>query len=121
MLILRPSQVQVFDTQRRDEYLGRLVTHLRSHFRDQLAPQSDDQLRAYGRHSIARAALYGLTHEQAVSCFAHLPLLLGEDFEANPRYLPLINVLGQRSLNQDTRAKFVVAAAYNLREARRKP
>jgi hypothetical protein len=121
MLQFRPAQVDRFAEERRNDYLRRLVSHLRKHFPDRLAKQSEAQVWAYGRHCIARAALYGLTHEQAVSCFAHLPLVLGEDFEANPRYLPLINVLGQRSLNQDTRAKFIVAAAYTLREARRKP
>jgi hypothetical protein len=114
MLQIRAEQVEAFSAERRDEFLTRLAAHLREHFPEQLGGASDDELRAYGSACVARAAAHGLTHEQAVACYAHLPLVLGEDFEADPRYRPAVEALGDRSLDQDARAKFVVALGYNL-------
>src|SRR5688572_2526127 len=119
MLQIRAEQVEAFAAERREEFLARLAAHLRAHFPDRLGGAADGELREYGSACVARAAGYGLTHEQAVACYAHLPLVLGEDFEADPRYLPVLDLLGNRSVDQDARAKFVVALGYNLRDRAR--
>ena len=114
MLVFRIEQVETFAAERRDDFLARLAAHLRAHFPGRLAGRTDDQLRAYGLACVGRAAGYGLTHEQAVACYAHLPLVLGAGFASDPRYRPLAGVLGDGSLDQDERAKLAVAVAYHL-------
>ena len=96
MLAFRADQIEAFTAERHAEYLTRLVTHLRAHFPDRLAAQTDEQVRAHGLDCLARAAGYGLTHEQAVASYAQLPLVLGDGFESDPHYRPLADLLGDR-------------------------
>jgi len=112
---LRADQIQEFSVERYRDFRDRLITHLRKHFHERLVASSDEQVRAYVDVCMEKSKVYGLTTEQAVACYAHLPLILGYDFESNPncRFAPM--TLYDTRLKQNDRAKLAVALAYNIK------
>lgn len=96
----------------------RLLEHLRKHHARQLADHPDGVVRSFIRRCMDRAKRsYGLESEQAIACYAQLPLLLGPTFELNSAYAAIPALLGRRSFNQNTRAKMALSMAYHVRPA----
>ena len=112
---ISPEQLRQIEQARSLEFQQRLTAHLRKHHREQLAGYSDQQLHAYVSMCTARAQrLYRLQTEQAVACYAQLPVLLGRDFEIQPRYRGISSLLAQPSFEPNTRAKMALALAYRI-------
>jgi hypothetical protein len=117
---LRDQQLQALEDERRRDFRSRLRHHLRKHHPDRLSSFSDEQLDVYIETSRERAGRqYGLSSEQALVCYAQLPLLLGDAFEVDAKLSAIPAILAQRFLDQSTRAKFALSLAYHVAEARR--
>jgi hypothetical protein len=89
--------------------------HLNKHFPRQVGPMTAGEFRQWVRQCVERAGRYGLETEQAVMCFAHLLLLLGDDFETNPRYGFAPTVLRADYGHQNERAKLAMLLAYEVK------
>ena len=114
-LRIRTGQLEAFARARCQDFEERAAAHLREHFPDETAALPPDRLRAYVRGCVGRAGAFGLKSEQAVVCFAHLPLLLGEDFASQPRWAFVPDVLRQEQYPANDRAKLALLLAYGLK------
>jgi hypothetical protein len=113
---IRDRQITVLRERRYEDFERRLLSHLRKHHSACVEGFSDDDIRAYIRICYERAVrVYGLTTEQAVACYAQIPLLLGGDFEVNPDCRTVADLLGRLSFEPNTRAKMALATAYWIR------
>ena len=87
-----------------------LLAHLRKHHQARLQSHTDEEVKEYISVSCVRAGrLYGLRTEQALACYAEIPLLLGDEFEVNPAYRTVVALLGQQSFEPNTRAKMAAS------------
>lgn len=115
--VMRREAVDVFSHARVEDFECRLITHLRTHHAERLSEYDDAAVRAYIRTCLTRAhRLYGLVTEQAVACYAEIPLLLGDDFEVNPAYHMVPLFLADRGVEQSMRAKRALGVAYGLKK-----
>jgi len=120
MLVMREAQMTTFEQAATQSFESRLTAHLRKHHRERLADYSDEAVVEYIRECVTRAKeLYELETEQAIACYAEIPLILGDDFEVNPRYLAIPDLLAKQSFNPSTRAKIALALAYQVKVAQR--
>jgi hypothetical protein len=115
ILRIRHEQVDALAEARFEEFESRATGHLREFFPDKLSAMAADRLRAFLRRCVDRARAFGLTSEQAVVCFAHLSLLLGEGFDAEARWAFVPFLLRQEEYHQNDRAKAAMLLAYELK------
>jgi hypothetical protein len=93
----------------------RLAGHLRKFFPAQMASMSGPDTEAFITRCVEAARRHGLTSEQSVAYFSHLPLLLGEDFEANRRCRFATAVLGASAGAPQERVKIAMLLAHQLK------
>jgi hypothetical protein len=112
---IRNEQLGEFAQARYQDFEERTTRHLREFFPEKMNGISAEGARAFIRECVARARAFGLESEQAVVCYAHLPLLLGEDFERQPRwgFMPLL--LRQEEYHPNDRAKLAMILAHELK------
>lgn len=115
VLKIRDEQIGALAQVRYGEFETRANAHLRESFPEQVAAMPPERFREFLRGCVDRAKTFGLTSEQAVMCFAHLTLLLGEGFESGPRWPFVPFLLHQKDLNQNDRAKTALFLAYELK------
>src|SRR5262245_12320039 len=115
-LRIRAEQMESLAQARYQDFEERATRHLRAHFPEEMQRMSAERGRAYIRECVERAGAYGLQSEQAAMCFAHLPLLLGQDFEAQPRWAFVPYVLRQEQYPANDRAKVALLLAYEVKE-----
>src|SRR5262245_29415612 len=111
-LRIREEQMESFAQARYQDFEERAAAQLREHFPAEVGAMPPDRLRAYIRRCVERAGAFGLESEQAVMCFAHLPLLLGEDFERQSRWAFVPQVLRQEQHDPNDRAKVAMLLVY---------
>ena len=115
VLKIRDEQTDALAQARYGEFETRAKEHLRELFPAHVAAMPAEQFREFIRRCVDRARTFGLTSEQAVMCFAHLTLLLGEGFESGPRWPFVPFLLHQKELHQHDRAKAALYLAYELK------
>jgi hypothetical protein len=115
ILRIRHEQVNALAEARYEEFESRAIGHLREFFLEKVSAIPADRLRAFIRRCMDRARTFGLTSEQAVVCFAHLSLLLGEGFDAESRWAFVPFLLHQEEYHQNDRAKAAMLLAYELK------
>lgn len=115
VLKIRDEQIGALAQAHYGEFETRANTHLRESFPEQVAAMPPARFREFLRRCVDRAKTFGLTSEQAVMCFAHLTLLLGEGFETGPRWPFVPFLLHQKELRQNDRAKAALFLAYELK------
>jgi hypothetical protein len=115
-LIIRMEQLEALATGAYDDFETRLARHLNKFFPETMAEQSSEAIRDFINECVKGAAHYGLTTEQAVACFAHLPLLLGPEFESDRRWAFIPATLAQPAVDPTDRAKFAMILAYAIKE-----
>jgi hypothetical protein len=114
-LTIRNEQLGAFAQARYQDFEARTTAHLREFFPEQMEGMSAERTRTFIRDCVARAGTFGLRSEQAVVCYAHLSLLLGEDFERQPRWAFVPHVLRQEEYPPNDRAKLAMVLAHELR------
>jgi len=113
---IRQEQNDAFAEAHYRGFESRAIRHLRRFFPDQVSRLSEDQKRALIAQMVSRARKYGLESEQAVMCFAHLPLLLGDDFDSNRRYQFAPRILKAQCGHAVERAKLAMLLAYEFKK-----
>jgi hypothetical protein len=114
-LVIRNEQIEAFARSRYRDFEERTAKHLREYFPEMMAAMSAEEIRAFIRACVERASAFGLTSEQAVVCYAHLPLVLGEDYDRQPRWAFVPYVLRQEQYPANDRAKLATVLAYELK------
>ena len=89
---------------------------MEAHF-PETAAWTDDERREFVASCIRRARRFELTSEQAVVCYAHVRLVLGDDFECDPRWASFSDLLREQQFEPNERAKFALLMAHEF-EAR---
>jgi hypothetical protein len=89
MLKIRPVHIRAFEEKASSDFLGRTVTHLRTHFARNFELWEDEHVRAYAASGIERAEKARLVSERDVTLYINLMVLLGCDFICDPQ-LPWI-------------------------------
>jgi hypothetical protein len=112
---IRDEQAKQLAQACRQGFEDRAVRHLLKFFPRQMSDLSEAERRAYLATCVQQAGRYGLTSEQAVMCFAHLPFLLGADFETSRRWGVLRYGLRNPDVPPTDRAKIVLALAYQMK------
>lgn len=115
VLKIRDEQIGALAQARYPEFETRAKEHLRESFPEHVAAMPPEQFREFLRRCVDRARTFGLTSEQAIICFAHLTLLLGEGFESGPRWPFVPFLLHQQQYPQNDRAKTALFLAYELK------
>ena len=115
VLKISDEQINALAQTRYGEFETRAAAHLREFFPQQVDAMPPEQLREFLRRCVDRARIFGLTSEQAVICFAHLTLLLGEGFESGPRWPFVPFLLHQQQYHQNDRAKIALFLTYELK------
>ena len=115
VLKIRDEQIGALNQERYAEFEPRAKQHLREFFPEQVDAMPAEQFREFLRRCFDRARTFALTSEQAVMCFAHLTLLLGEGFESAPRWPFVPFLLHQQEYHQIDRAKAALLFAYELK------
>jgi hypothetical protein len=86
-----------------------------AHLRESLPKASsrftDAELRALVRDCVDLAETYDLATEQQVMAFAEVALLLGPDFDTNPKHEWATHVLKSDSLDDDERISLLMLGA----------
>jgi hypothetical protein len=114
--IIRQEQNDAFAEAHYRGFESRAIKHLMKFFPAHLSRLSEDEKRALVAQIVSRARKYGLESEQAVMCYAHLPLLLGNDFESNRRYQFAPRILTTQCGHPIERAKLAMLLAYEFKK-----
>lgn len=95
MFRIRREQFEEMERAATREFHERAAEALRAALPEATADCTDDQLRKHVADSTVRAAKYQLVSEAAVSDFAFLLWLLGDDFETDPDCSGVVDILAE--------------------------
>ena len=115
MIQIRPEQMEAFNRLCLEEFLDRGAAQLRKEFPKEMADASDANLRIRVRRGIDRAAIYGLTSQYEVICFVDAAVLLGEDFDRDPKHAWAKVLLDDPSVSPQDKADRLLAEALERR------
>lgn len=93
MFQLRDAHREAFEKTAYEAFEDAVVRQLRDLFADRVRAATDDDIRARVRACIPRARAYGLATQYQVMCFIDATYLLGEQFDTDPRYPTLRELL----------------------------
>lgn len=114
MLRFRPEQLAAFERAAFERFVRIAAADLREQYPDRYESRTDEALAPHVRAVIGRAAGYGLTSEFAVLQFAHIPELLGPDFDRRPECGDVVDALS-RPGEQNARAEAARGLAREVR------
>lgn len=120
MLVLRGEQMALFSQNAEKQFEDWMVAHLNRFFADGCQKLGEQGVRELIRHGIRRAASYRLTIRREVCKYIDVMLVLGRDFDKDPRHAWAGRILkaggGQvgkgRALIHGARAKLRAAARH---------
>jgi hypothetical protein len=114
-LKIRNEQMESFAASAYQDFEERMTRHLKKFFPETMNEMAPNEIREFIGACVKGAAQYGLTSEQAVACFTHLPLLLGPDFETDPNWRFAPTVLSSHECHPNERAKLAMLLAHALK------
>ena len=85
MLVIRKEQLHVFDRDKRQRFVAKMLEHLQKFFPERCARIGETQLRQWVEHGISRAAIYGLASERDVCKYLDVMTVFGKDFDQDSR------------------------------------
>ena len=104
MITIREDQIFAFETVALQNFEKKMVTHCQL-FSSQLCDTvADSNIRLFVQRSIKRAYSYGLTLNGSVSFYIELALMLGCDFDTDPQYIGLSEILEQEMSDEMSKA-----------------
>ena len=104
MLEIRPEQMEALDEYALRTFVRRVVGHLRAQYPEDTQGTSDEDLTALVETGIARAEAHGIVAERDVCLYVDVMVVLGPDFDKDPRYPWAGEILNDDSW-ADTEAK----------------
>ncbi len=81
---MRDEHLEAFDVAAMSDFVRRVSVHLRAEFPREMGPLTTEEMNRFVGESQKRANEYDLESEYAVVKFAHLRILLGDEFETEP-------------------------------------
>jgi hypothetical protein len=81
MWMIRKEQMQALREPLLARFHLQLLKHVRKHFADETAGESDGEILNHIRHAAGRAAHHGFTSERDVYNYVNISIILGPDFE----------------------------------------
>ncbi len=88
------------------------LAHLQRFFPRQCARAGEPQLRKWVRHGVRRASIYGITAKKDVCKYIDVMMVLGPDFDADPKFPWAPGILAG-SGSPDARMRALLQAAQN--------
>ncbi len=85
MLVIRKEHKEAFARAQVNDFVSRMVKHLRSSFPDKTQQTPDPQLRMFVRRAIANARKYDIVRECDVARYLDLMMTHSPDFDRNAR------------------------------------
>ncbi len=110
MFELREEHLNAFAGAAYDAFEDGVLRQLREVFPDKVRAFPDEDIRGRISACIPRAGVYGLTTQYQVMCFIDATYLLGEQFDGDPQY-PSIRELLSSPLAPEDKADCLLAAA----------
>lgn len=107
-MTIRPQQMAVFAQSEREKFQDWVVNHLWRFFPTQCAATGEQGLRRIVLDGIEKAARHGIKSRAGVCKYIDLMVLLGRDFETDPRFSAAADILRQ-PLPADTRMSNLVS------------
>jgi hypothetical protein len=104
---IRAEQMYVFEQNERQKFQDWTVDHLRRFFPTQCAAVGEQGLRGIVLDGIERAAGHGVKSRVGICKYIDLMILLGREFETDPRFPSAANILRQ-PIPADTRISSLV-------------
>lgn len=93
MIVIRKEQLEVFRADGLATFENEMVLHLAAFSPPLFAATGEQQIRKVIRLGISRAADYGFDHQGPVRLYLEMMLLFGSDFDTDPQYLWLADIL----------------------------
>jgi hypothetical protein len=111
MLIIRHEQMRVLSFALFERWMA---PHLHQHFPEECARIGDGLLRDLIARGIAKARVYGFTSEPDICRYIDLMVVLGPDFDADPRFPWAADILNSAAFsNPGLRIEMLHQAALN--------
>ena len=85
MLTIRHEQMQALQEAMRRQFGARLLEHLRVKFPGNVQDLSDEEMRDLIRKGIGDSSKYGVINEADVVRYVEFMLILGPEFDSNPK------------------------------------
>jgi len=112
-----PHQIESFRPGLRKIFEDRALAHARRCFPAHAGQHPDEALKEQLRQAVARAQPYHLITEQQIICFFGTMLLLGPNFDSDPRHRWAARVLNNSSYSADYRSHYLLSRACHLNNA----
>ena len=80
-----------------EQFVGRMVAHVRTYFPQDFASLGEQETRILVRHGIERAESYEIVSERDVCTYVDLMVALGPDFDVDERYPWAADILTDRT------------------------
>jgi len=110
MFRMRPAHTEALAHAAMDDYVDRVMVHLRTVFPTRLSGTDDGALDAIVRRGITAAGEHGVTIELDVCRYLECVVAFGEDFTAHDAYDPAGTILHDRELTGTEKMDRVEAA-----------
>ena len=94
------AQMSAFEAPMRRRFEQQLVEHIRQYHPEQHSALSTDEVLEAVRYGIRRAAAHGITREQDITRFVDVMMVLGRDFDDEPRLPWAKQILQDESLGE---------------------
>lgn len=104
MLAIRKEQFDAFEKQEVKKFEDPTYLHLNELYPDQCQHLGETKLRRTIQYGIKRAAAYGIQREDDVRKYVEVMVLLGPDFDKDPKFPWASSVLNDEKL-KDPKAK----------------
>jgi hypothetical protein len=123
MLVIRDEQMRILGLPLFEQWME---SHLREYFPEECAEFTGTGLREFIREAMAKARRYGFSHDADISRFVDISMVLGADFDTDPK-LPWASSILNSPEFTDSRVRLEMlfeAACAQLRrrqEASRQP
>jgi hypothetical protein len=106
---MRITAVQrtVFEREALRDYPPRMVSHLRRQLPKKAARYTDEELEALVLSGVERAPAYGLVLGSEVAQLLYLMLVLGRDFDSEPRYAVIRRALMRSDIDAETKLNHI--------------
>jgi hypothetical protein len=111
MFQISQEQYDALNRQAWKDFEVRAATYFQRHYPDEMAHVAPEQLGDFLRDAQRRSAPYGIDTEYAVVRYAHLMLLLGDDFATDPQRQEYAQVLQQTKADDNARMDYLLEQA----------
>ena len=109
MLIIRPSQVQAFETHQAKDFEDALLARIAARYPSEFAHLTSPGAHALMKRSIAAAIRYGLERQGHIAVFVELTVEFGEAFERSPYQSRILELLRHPTLPGEAKLQGVYA------------